>query len=175
MRQDVEDVLKLDNFIYKLPKNIFDPKIIFDIGVNTKYSTLGFATIYPEAKIYSITGNQNFLLNKNALAYHDNVFMFSFADYEIDLDNVLFGHINYGTIVDMVYLNVSDLSIDFLRNGYSWPDMVRTLKIRATEENYDELKNVLKEFNYESWAMYDGVYIHVVGESNHVQNIRESG
>lgn len=159
----VETVSRLGNF--SVPKN-FVPKLIVDLGIRTKFSTLEYATQFPKAQILSFSSpNSNFLLDHNDLAYHDNIRL-SYLPMEqfIDLDNLIYSIIPFERQIDFIKMDLVGREKNILKNGGRWAKNTRYIKARITNYDYQEAKDDLAALGFYSAAMHDGYSFYVVGE-----------
>jgi len=162
MKLVVEDVSKLGSF--SIPKN-FNPELIIDFGLRTLYSTLEYATQFPEAQILSYTRNMpNFLLDKSRLAYHDNVELRVFSGQD-SLDDMIYEIIPFERQIDFIKLDLAGYEKNIIKSGGRWANNTKFIKARLTDYDYKEAKADLIKLGFYSAAMHDGYSFYVIGES----------
>ncbi len=163
MRQDAVTVSKSDSF--KIPRN-FDPKFILDIGIRTKFSTLGYASVFPEAKILSFSNDMsNFLADHQSLAYHDNIKLRFLPLHSMNhLDFYVYKEIPHEQQIDFVRMDIGGKEYRFLKEGGRWAINTKFIKVRLTDYDYIEAKSDLYRLGFDSAAMHDGSHFYVIGE-----------
>lgn len=163
MRPDVGIASKPDSF--RVPKN-FTPKLIVDIGIRSRFSTLDYALQFPEAKILSFSNDmRNFLTDHNDLAYHDKIiFRFLPLHSMNHLDFYIFREIAEDEQIDFLKMDVNGKEYRFLKEGGRWALNTKFIKVRLTDYDYNEAKSDLYRLGFSSAAMHDGFHFYVIGE-----------
>ncbi len=162
--RDAEIVSKAPE--WTIPRN-FKPNLIVDLGVRTKFSSLQFAMLFPEAKILSFESDRsNFLLDQKLLAYHDNVVYKYFDLGYFDLDTLIYNNISEYASIDFIKIDVQGKEKNIFKNGGRWANNTKYLKAKLTDYNYKEAKEDLRNLGFTPYAMFaDGIF-YVMGEKN---------
>lgn len=162
MRRVAENALKKGSFV--VPKG-FVPNTILDLGIRTKFTSLEYASKFPSAQIYSGQCDpSNFLLDKNSLAYHDNIIFFSVFKATFDLD-ACFNYWPKIKYVDFLKMDLKGEEKRLFKEYDLWASRTKYIKARlGPNYHYLEAKQDLNRLGFKSWAMYDGYSFYVIGE-----------
>ncbi len=153
---------------FGLPKG-WKPQLILDVGYRTKKSTFEIFNRFPQAEILSFQyENSNFLLDANALAYHDNIIFKSFNINSFHLDDFIYGYNSQGrdAKIDFINLHVQGKEKEIFKSGGIWPGNTRFLRaVLGPDYDYKEAKQDLGLLGFRAYAMYDNKSFYVVGEN----------
>jgi hypothetical protein len=163
MKQDAEIVSK--RVKSAMPGRFYNPSFIVDIGQRTRFTTQEFATIYPKAKIFSVQFDiPNFLVDQNALAYHDNV-IFSQGENPFNIDEFAFVNFAGDEEIDYLSIDLDGYEKEFFTYYELWAKMTKAVKARLGDDyHYNTAKADLAKLGFKTWAMFNGISFYVIGE-----------
>lgn len=161
MRRDAATISNLVN-----KKRDFKPKLILDVGKQTKLSSLALHQTFPDAKILSYQyDHANFLVDSTYLAYHDKIIFKYFNINSFHIDDMVFGMVDRDATVDLMILDVNGKEKDILKFSGMWVENTQKIKVRLSPDyDYEEAKKDLSLLGFHSYAIYDNESFFVTGE-----------
>ena len=162
MRPDAVTISKLVN-----KKRDFKPRLILDVGYQTRLSSFEIHRKFPNATILSYQYDySNFLIDSTDLSYHDKIIFKYFNINSFHVDDMVFGMVSRDATVDLMHLDVRGKEKDIFKYGGMWVENTQKIKAKLGREyDYKEAKKDLRLLGFESHAVYDNEHYYVVGES----------
>lgn len=148
------------------PKNL-SPNIIVDLGFLSKVSSSELAQKFPQAKIYSGSGDiGNFLWDKSSLAYHDNIILKSISIKTFSLDSFMLHELPVDENIDFLALDLWGREESIFNDDTIWAYRTKFVISRLGKRyDYKKAKVDLARHGFDTWAKYDGYSFFVIGES----------
>ena len=161
MRRDAVTISKLVN-----KKRNFKPRLILDVGYQTRLSSFELHRKFPNATILSWQYDySNFLIDSTDLAYHDKIIFKYFNINSFHLDDMVFGMVTRDAVVDLIHLDVRGKEKDIFKFSGMWAEATLYIKVRLGQDyDYKEAKKDLALLGFESYATYDKENFFVTGE-----------